>query len=161
MTNWVDRHKPSLLVFSQADYYRLPIPNVSPTTPFSAAQWGHGLDALFRGFRVRGMRMVLLGSTPILAQRGPVCLAQHPTEVQVCSSPARLAVPRLAQVDQQVAKADHVLYIDTVPWFCSATCTPIIGSYEVYDATGTHITGVWAKYLQNAVAEALDLSKHP
>jgi peptidoglycan/LPS O-acetylase OafA/YrhL len=154
-TNWINKHKPNLLVFSQADYYRLPIANVSPTTPFSAAQWKSGLDGLFRGFRVPKMKMVLLGSTPILARPGPVCLAEHPTEVQVCSTPARLAVPRLAQVDQEAARADHVGYIDTTPWFCSLTCTAIIGDYEVYDATGTHISGVWAKYLQNVLAGAL------
>jgi hypothetical protein len=107
------------------------------------------------------MKMALLGSTPMLAQAGPVCLAAHPTDVQGCSSPARDAVPRLSHVDRRAALAKHVAYIDTTPWFCSSTCTPIIGSYEVYDASGTHISGVWANYLENVVLKALQLPLPP
>ena len=44
--------------------------------------------------------MVLLGSTPILPQVAPVCLAAHPSDVQRCSSPASAAVPALTDVDR-------------------------------------------------------------
>jgi hypothetical protein len=160
-TRWINRHKPNVLVFSQADYYRLPDTTGSTLKPFSAAQWQRGLDNLFRSFNVPNMKMALLGSTPMLAQAGPVCLAAHPTDVQGCSSPARDAVPRLSHVDRRAALAKHVAYIDTTPWFCSSTCTPIIGSYEVYDASGTHISGVWANYLENVVLKALHLPLPP
>jgi peptidoglycan/LPS O-acetylase OafA/YrhL len=154
-TKWIDRHHPSLLVFSQADYYRLPIANVSPLKPFSPAQWQQGLLDMFNSFSVPRSRMVFLGTTPMLAQAGPVCLASHPKDVQACSSPARYAVSRLNQADRQAALVGHVRYINTVPWFCSDTCTAIIGNLEVYDSSGSHISGVWARYLQNVVSEAL------
>ncbi len=154
-TRWINRHRPNLLVVSQADYYRLPLANVTPTKSFSASQWQSAMEGLFRSLTVPTRTTVLLGSTPILAQAGPVCLAAHPDDVQACSSPARDAVPRLDQADRQAALRSHVGYVDTTPWFCTTTCTPIIGPYEVYDSTGTHISGVWAKYLQNVLAEAV------
>jgi hypothetical protein len=149
-THWINQHKPSLVVFSQADYYRLP-----SGKEFSHAQWSRGLDALFKSLTVPNTRLVLLGTTPMLGQAGPVCLAEHPTDVQQCSSPAHDAVSRLNRTDRQTTLAAHVGFVDTVQWFCSTVCSPIIGKYEVYDATGTHISSVWAKYLQNVLAEAL------
>jgi hypothetical protein len=155
---WINRHRPELLVVSQADYYRLPVADVTPSKSFSSAQWQAAMEGLFRSLTVPKRSTVVLGSTPILAQAGPVCLAAHPDEVQACSSPARDAVPKLGTADRRAALHSHVGYVDTTPWFCSSTCTAIIGPYEVYDSTGTHISGVWAKYLQNVVADAL---RHP
>jgi hypothetical protein len=157
--NWINQHKPSLLVLSQGDFY-------SPTdeagsSPFTGTQWEHGLDDLFHSFKIPGMRMVLLGTTPMLAQAGPRCLAIHSKDVQACSSPFQSAVPTLNQVDRNTALADHVEYIDTIPWFCSSTCTPIIGNYEVYDTSGTHVSSPWTRYLENVLAQSLGLPPLP
>ena len=106
------------------------------------------------------MQMVLFGTTPILAQAGPVCLAAHPSDVQACSSPARDAVPRLSRSIETPPGPNE-----------SPTSTPPVvlfrGVYadhrehEVYDASGTHISGVWADYLQNVVLKALRLPLPP
>jgi len=101
--------------------------------------------------------MVLLGSTPILPHVAPVCLAAHPSDVQRCSSPASAAVPALTDVDRAAARADHVAYVDTVPWFCSDVCTAIIGSSDVYDVSGEHISGTRAMALRDVVGQALGL----
>jgi peptidoglycan/LPS O-acetylase OafA/YrhL len=158
-TSWINENKPSLLVFSQADFYTTPAPQGSAPRPFTASEWRHGLDALFTSFKVPNMRMVLLGTTPILAQVAPVCLAAHPNAVQACSTPAQSAVPPLSKVDHSTAVAEHVEYVDTTPWFCSNMCTAVIGSNAVYDVSGQHVSGSWAQYLQNVLAQALGLAQ--
>src|SRR5664280_71531 len=156
-TNWINRHKPDLLIFSQGDGYGPPVAQGAAPVTFTPRQWQLGLDDLFRSFTVPAVRQVLLGTTPVLAQAGPVCLAAHPDDVQRCSSPAASAVSPLNEVDQVTALGNHVGYIDTIPWFCSVTCTAIIGKYEVYDVTGAHVSGAWAMYLRNVLSHALGL----
>jgi hypothetical protein len=156
-TNWINQHEPSLLVFSQTDVYNTPGPTGSPVVAITGPQWKRGLENLLDSFRVPNMRMVLLGTTPVLAQPGPTCLAAHPNNVQQCSSPASAAVPPLVGIDRAAALDAHVDYIDTVPWFCSRVCSPIIGNLEVYDMWGTHVSGPYTRYLQNVLAQALGL----
>jgi hypothetical protein len=50
--------------------------------------------------------------------------------------------------------AAHARYIETTPWFCSAICTAVVKNYVVY-LDQFHVTGTYAKYLTNAMAEAL------
>jgi peptidoglycan/LPS O-acetylase OafA/YrhL len=156
--SWINQNHPDLLVFTQADFYSPPGSRASQTTPFTAAEWRHGFDDLVGTITVPRSRMVLLGSTPILAQVAPVCLAAHPSDVQLCSSPASVAVPALVAVDRSAARADHVAYIDTVPWFCTSVCSPIIGEDDVYDVSGDHISGTRAMELRGVLGQALGLS---
>lgn len=154
-TAWIDRHRPSLLVISQADNYDAPAAPGGTAKPLTAAQWRQGLDRLFTSFHVPGMRVALLGTSPLLARRGPKCLAAHPDDVQFCSSPASVAVSPLYPVDRSVAADQHVQFVDTSPWFCTTVCTAVIGSYEVYDTTGAHVSGAWVSYLRRVLLHAL------
>jgi peptidoglycan/LPS O-acetylase OafA/YrhL len=158
-TAWIRRHRPSLLVVSEANYYNVPGAPGTPLHPFTPTQWQHGLEELFRSVSAPNMRTVLLGTTPILGHYldsgSPACLSDNPDNVQRCSLPTRDAVPQLDQIERATALANQVSYIDTVPWFCSSVCTPIIGKYEVYDATGVHVSGPWARYLRTVLAQAL------
>jgi hypothetical protein len=157
-TSWINRNHPDLLVFSQADFYSPPGSDASRGVPFTAAQWRRGFDDLVATLNVPHSRMVLLGSTPILAQVAPVCLKAHPSDVQLCSSPANAAVSALTSVDRSAARADHVAYIDTVPWFCTNVCSPIIGGGDVYDVSGDHISGTRALKLRDVLGRALGLT---
>ena len=156
-TSWINRNHPDLLVFSQADFYSPPGAAASQSAPFTAAQWRRGFDDLVGTLAVPRSRMVLLGSTPILAQVAPVCLAAHRSDLQLCSSPASVAVPPLVAVDRSAALADHVAYIETVPWFCTNVCSPIIGGGDVYDVSGEHISGTRAMELRHVLGQALGL----
>ncbi len=156
-TDWIDRHRPDLLVFSQYDAYAAPGPAGSPVRAITGPRWTRGLEDLFASFRVPNMRMVLLGTTPTPAHADPTCLAAHTDDVQHCSSPTGAAMPPLDTFDRAAAFAAHIGYVDTVPWFCSRSCTPIIGNLVVYYPTGDHISAPYAGYLQNAVAQALGL----
>ncbi len=99
----------------------------------------------------------MLGAIPTLSEVGVICLAAHPNDVQSCSSRVSSAVPSLSRVDRRTALANHVEYVDTVPWFCSHVCTAVIGGYEIYDQLGTHVSGAWSEYLQNVLALSIGL----
>jgi hypothetical protein len=60
-------------------------------------------------------------------------------------------------VEEAEATANHVQYVDTVPWFCSSTCPAVIGKYVVYDTSGVHVSSDYAEYIQNALAQSLGL----
>ena len=103
------------------------------------------------------MKTYLLGTTPRPAHASPLCLAAHVDDLQQRSSPVSTAVLPLDGIDRAAASTAHVGYVDTVPWFCSRMCTPIIGGLDVYYPTGLHISAPYATYLQNVVAQALGL----
>ena len=154
-TAWINRHRPGLLVVSEMNSYDAATSPEATPTRFTRAQWQGGLQDLFESLTVPNMKTVFLGSTPVLPHGGPDCLAAHATDVQKCSLPIQLAVSPLNQVDRKIASDYGVEYVDTVPWFCSRTCTSIIGDYDVYDATGAHVSGPWAQYLQNVLSQKL------
>lgn len=156
-THWINRHHPALLVFSQYDDYAAPAPAGSPIRIISGPRWTRGLEDLFTSFRLPDRRMVLLGTTPTLAHADPDCLAAHQDDMQRCSSPASAARPLLEPFDRAAASAAQVGYVDTLPWFCSTWCTPVIGNLVAFYPTGAHVSAPYAEYLQNVVAQALGL----
>jgi hypothetical protein len=54
------------------------------------------------------------------------------------------------------AKALGIQYIDTVPWFCSQTCTAEVGNYNVY-MDGIHMNATFARYLEGVLGKAINL----
>ena len=157
-TKTINDMRPDLLVVSQLDDNTAAGPPGSPPAPIGASQWYAGLNGLFASIRVPDIRMVLLGSTPFPPRVDSTCLSEHPHNVQACSVPVGEAASPLDQVDKDAAKAAHVDYINTVPWFCSRVCTPIVGNLEIYDTSGTHVSGPYARYLQNVIAAAIGLT---
>jgi peptidoglycan/LPS O-acetylase OafA/YrhL len=154
--HWINNHSPSVLVITQDSVYTSPGDHGSPAGSFSASQWKQGLSKLFDSIKVPGIRTILLGNIPQFAQSSPACLAAHLSDVQACSAPVHSAVLGFNQLERSTARAAGVEYVDTIPWFCSATCTAIIGRYVVY-LDGIHITATWARYLESVLADALDV----
>jgi hypothetical protein len=154
--NWINRHKPRLLVITQENGYFAPSVDGSLPISFSDAQWRAGLVALFNSIHVPNMTEILLGNTPTLIKGGPACLGSHPKDIQFCSEPARSAVQPLNPVERSTARAAGVGYVDPIPWFCSRVCTVIIDHYRVYLDT-IHMTATWARYLENVLALSLGL----
>jgi peptidoglycan/LPS O-acetylase OafA/YrhL len=150
----MDRLDPSLVVVTEEDDPGTPKPSSSPSEQFTPAAWHHGLTELFDQFDSPHTRKVLLGNIPLLPQAGPDCLATHANDVQACSAPVRSTRLPLNSVERSTATASHVDYIDPTPWFCSATCTPIIGNYCVY-LDQFHITSTYAQYLAVVLGRAL------
>jgi hypothetical protein len=122
---------------------------------FTPAQWQQGIATYFNRITVPGVEKVFLGNIPALRQSGPDCLAAHPTDAQSCSDPLDVATQSPTdQLERSEAARLKIQYFDPTPWFCSTTCTAIIGHFDVY-LDRFHVTNSYATYLQNALAHSL------
>jgi len=154
--HWVNRHRPSLLVVSNEDLYRTPGRGPSALTIFSKSAWQAGVTKLFDEMPVPGMRKVILGNIPLFFQLPPVCLSTHTDDIQACSESAAVATVSMKQPEEAAAAATGAAYIDTTPWFCSATCTAVIKNYIVY-RDEFHVSATYGRYLEWVLGQALKL----
>jgi peptidoglycan/LPS O-acetylase OafA/YrhL len=156
---WIRSHRPAELVVTQRSDQLEPAPG-DHSRSFTAATWGEGLGAFLRAVAEPDTRTAVLGDTPLVESTPDACLRQHRDAVQACSTAARSAVSSAFNAaEQSAADRTGVSYVDTVPWFCSSTCTPIVGRYVVY-LDGVHITGTYADYLRIVLGRALGLPVH-
>ena len=141
---WIKAHHPDLLVISQQ----------AVPSQFTPAQWKAGLARTLAVLRTDHQHTVILGNIPIFNNAPPACLAVHTDDVQACAtSPVSRWTP-YNQVERTEAKAAGVAYITPTSWFCTSTCSPVIGHYEVY-LDSKHITAVYAQYLSTVLGQAL------
>ncbi len=152
--NRIRQIHPDLVVITQ-------FPETPPDgTPYSPAQWAAGTAAAIRQLPVPTDRVTVLGNIPHDPSGGPGCLSLHPTDVQACSGRAVGFFLAYDVAEQQAASSTGARYINTIPWFCSAICTDVIGRYQPY-RDGFHITGTYATVLSQVLAEAIDLNSYP
>ena len=155
--HWVEAKinalRPDLVVISQNSLYKTPYRPGAPSSFFTEKEWAAGLT---RTLQVSDpyTRRVVLGNIPMLPRSGPTCLSANLGNVQACSAPLSASQPALIAAERAAAAASGSAYIDPMPWFCTGTCTAIVAHYEVY-LDDFHITGTYAKYLQNVLATAL------
>ena len=64
---------------------------------------------------------------------------------------------RYVHAEQAAASEAGTRYISVLPWFCSTTCTAVIGKFEVYFDL-YHVTAAYTFYLDRVLSEALSLS---
>jgi len=123
-------------------------------------QWGAATEDLVRSLPVPATRVVIIGNIPQKAIGGPQCLSVNPTSVQQCSGPNDVAHFVDASAGEQRAAADSgARYIDVTPWFCSTTCTAVIGRYLPYwDCC--HVTSAYSVALSQVLAESIDLASY-
>jgi hypothetical protein len=155
-TSWINTHHPQLLVVTQEDIYKVPVPTSSSPRWAYLADWRTGLNGLFASLTDTEMRTVILGDTPVLPRPGPQCLAANEADVQACSAPVASAVQFSNGVENATAARLGIQYIDPIPWFCSSVCTAVIGHFNVY-LDGVHINATWATYLEVVLGQALGL----
>ncbi len=65
----------------------------------SDTQWRTGLVDLYASLTDKSTRNVILGDIPVPSESGPQCLALHQNDVQACSTPASVAVPKTNAVE--------------------------------------------------------------
>jgi peptidoglycan/LPS O-acetylase OafA/YrhL len=146
--------KPDLVVASQDSLYKTPVTASGKSDYFSETAWQKGVTSMFDAMKIPDQNKVFLGNIPMLPQSGPACLARNTSDVQACSAPVRSTLVHLNSAEKAGTAAAHARYIETTPWFCSAICTAVVKNYVVY-LDQFHVTGTYAKYLTNAMAEAL------
>ena len=130
-------------------------PNRKPYTP---AQWQAALQATFTHIGGRHTKFIVLGDIPNLGLSPPDCLAEHPDQVQQCSAPVPAFAQPYNQAERRAVTAVKGRYIDVTPWFCAATCSSVIGHFEVY-LDQLHVTESYSLFLRDALAQQLQLPK--
>ncbi len=152
VSNRINKMDPAVVVFTSWWHGDGILPNGQPPT---LAQWQLGVQGAISSITSPGTKKVLLGDIAYLAQSGPDCLTTHEMNVQACSTAAsQAALADHEQTLRAAARATGATYVSPIPWLCTATCTAVIGKYEVY-ADSSEITNAYAAYLQGAIAEAL------
>ena len=127
--------------------------------PYTASQWGRGMARTLRQIAVPARKIVVLGNIPSLRMNPPLCLSRNTSDVQACSSPPPQYLAAYDDAEKKAATQMGARYLSVTPWFCSTTCPPVIGTYDVY-FDDYHITRSYAEYLTRVLDEALDLSAY-
>jgi hypothetical protein len=122
------------------------------------AQWSTGLTTTLNKIKTSGAKMVVLGDMPYLEQSAPECLAAHAGDVKACARKASAAVDYGHDAaEKKTAEAAGAKYVNTVDWFCSDVCSPIVDNMIVYQ-NQWHLTAVYSRYLSGVLATSLGLS---
>ncbi len=128
--------------------------------PYTVAQWQRGLAKTIAQITGPRTHVVVLGNIPRADQDPPDCLAQHPTQVQLCSGTLPSYLTPYQRAERQAATEAGGRYIDVTPWFCSRTCSAVVGHYQVY-LDQLHVTETYSLFLEQVLAEKLQLSNTP
>jgi peptidoglycan/LPS O-acetylase OafA/YrhL len=128
--------------------------SVKPDGAYTADQWGSGMAKTLAQIPVPAGRIVVLGNIPTFPVSPPLCLSRHTTDVQACASPLSSDLAEYDAAEESAAAKVGARYLSVTPWFCSATCTAVVGRYEVY-FDGYHITRAYAVYLTRVLSRAL------
>ncbi len=123
-------------------------------TGYNSTQWQQGLEELIRRTASPTTDAIVLGDIP--PSRGPNCLAQHVHDVQACSTSVAAHQP-YSRAEKRAAAAEGARYVSVTPWFCARSCSPIIGTYNVYFSAG-HVALDYSRFLEGVLAQKLNLA---
>jgi peptidoglycan/LPS O-acetylase OafA/YrhL len=136
---------PALLVVSQASNYRNP-----------KGGWEKGLRRLLVQVAPPNTKKVVLGSPAISTAGGADCMSRHANDIQACSGPPDPVITGFNNEEQRAAISDGARYVSVIPWFCTKTCSDVIGHYATY-IVGDHVTVGYSLFLEGVLAKSLDL----
>jgi peptidoglycan/LPS O-acetylase OafA/YrhL len=148
----IKRIDPQLLIVSQTEGYFMP-----GGGEYTAAQWQRPLEDLLTTLSTPGTRQVVIGNLAAAPAGGPECLARHTNSVQACSIAPYPLFTESNAAEKRAAEAKGASYIDPIPWFCTQTCSPVIGHDDIY--WDDHVTEGYALFLEGVLETALDLPK--
>ncbi|MGB7051870.1 MAG: acyltransferase family protein [Acidimicrobiales bacterium] len=127
---------------------------------YTPGQWKQGLERTIRSIHVPRADIVVLGNVPVMKLDPPQCLEEHTDEVQACSNPLSRSVVTYNSAEAAAAAVTGVRYVNAIPWFCSTTCTAVIGRFQVY-FDSYHIDAAYSTYLGEVVTKALGITEAP
>ena len=127
---------------------------------YTPSQWKQGMKQTLARIAGPHTRLVVLGNMPAIDESPADCLAEHPDQVQSCTGVPLTRYKPYNQAEQQAVTAVGGRYIDVTPWFCARTCSAVIGRYQPY-LNQLHVTAVYSVFLEQVLAEKLQLSEVP
>ena len=125
------------------------------TLTFTDAQWQAGLETTILDLKASKAKIAVLGDIVTFDAAVPACLTAFPSSIQSCSAPNPNPARDFHQsAEAAAAKAEGSLFVNPMPWLCTKTCSPVIGSYIAY-YDQYHISCVYAAYLSGVLQTAL------
>jgi hypothetical protein len=102
-------------------------------------------------------KTVLLGGFPQPADTAnpTLCLSKGPKQIDSCNFVPSRAVDAENAAAQSAAKVAGVAFINQTPWFCAATCPPIVGSIIPYTIDAYHGDKTYLNYLTGVLWSSL------
>ncbi len=127
-----------------------------PSYKGTDAQWGAGLQKTISNLAPSGATVAIMGDIQVFSVTLPTCLAIHPNGVALCAGKnPNKAIPGRETGEINVAKANHFLYVNPMPWLCTTTlCSAVIGDYLPY-SDSQHVAVPYSRYLTTVLATAL------
>jgi hypothetical protein len=121
-------------------------------------------DAVWRTSLEKAIRQISATSTHVavmedLPERMPgfqTCLAAYPTNIQQrCATTfPNTADPGHQQAEREAAAATGASYVMTSKWFCTSTCSPVIGNFIPFYDEG-HVSATYAEFLSGVISQQL------
>lgn len=125
-------------------------------TPHPVAEWQAATVRAIDQLPVPASRVTIIGNIPQPATSGPDCLSLNSNDVQKCSGPNQGYFTARNAAEQSAARATGARYLDMTPWFCSTTCTDVIGRYQPY-WDPYHVTASYSLVLSQVLGYGIDL----
>jgi hypothetical protein len=105
----------------------------------------------------KSSKTVLLGGFPQPADTAnpTLCLSKGPKQIDSCNFVPSRTVDAENAAAQSAAKAADVAFINQTPWFCAATCPPIVASIIPYTIDAYHGDKTYLNYLTGVLWSSL------
>jgi len=133
--------------------------NGHPTQKGMAAAWAAGLATMIDRIKPMAGRVIVMGDMAYPNQAGDECLSAHSGNARWCNTPRKQAVYAAHnQMEQSVAQQHGAQYVNTIPWFCTATTCPAVVAGMSTHWDGFHVASNYALWLSNVLAAAVGLS---
>jgi hypothetical protein len=144
---------PTLVILGERTDHAITTPG---NVTISSKRWTTALEVTINLIKTRHTKVALL-EDPVEFTHNPVqCVAAYQTAIQAhCAvkNPNPRALGHQT-AERAAALATGITFVTTIPWFCTKTCSPVVGNYLVhYDQE--HLAVPFAKYLSTVFAQAL------
>jgi hypothetical protein len=149
---------PALVIVSEARYLEVPEARPLAGVPTGhGGAWLDGLAAIFSFLNRSAAHVVFISDVPTPGESPPRCVSRHASNVRACDT--RLsAATRLSEVkseERDLARHEHVDWVDPTSWFCaSTTCPVIVGNLLVYRDVA-HMEPAWSRFISPVLAHAI------
>jgi hypothetical protein len=129
---------------------------------FTSAQWQAALQGTITTIQASGARVAVIEDLVWFPQIPGQCLAAYPSAVQTNCAVANpnLADPGQQAAEQAAASATGSGFIATSQWFCTTTCSPVVGRYITHLDQG-HMSATYGLYLGTVFGAAVAAQLEP
>jgi SGNH domain (fused to AT3 domains) len=124
-------------------------------TYFTNAQWEAGVKKTIVDLTHKGTKIAIIGDIVYFNEPMPQCIDTYPSNVQQCASPN----PNTSSRSHELAERSEAIalgagFIDALPWICTKSCSPVIGSFLAY-LNSTHLDATYVTFLSRVMQASL------